>query len=152
MQQADSVTPITLRSLMTKYKLDTWWKIIDLKEGKEFLSEQMPLHMVNCIQEYSINAGHLPLHNEVAAEVGQVRVEVHTGTLWVNSSIEAHIEDPDRIILFKRVSRGAEGQVVNQKYFIGLANSTTKDGIIAIIQDESEIIIKNFKLGGTIDG
>lgn len=153
MRQVVSAETNTLHLFMTRYKLEKWWKIKDLKENKVFYSEQIPLRMVPCFSALSIPHGHTPAHEEVVVEVENARVELHTGTLWYHNKIVSQVEKADRVLLFKRVVRGSDTQILKTKYFIGLANNKTKFGVVIIINtDSSDIIVKNIRTDEEING
>lgn len=156
MQQADSEMTNTLHSFMTKYSeimMEKWWTIHDLKESKKFYSDQVPLRMVPCFEVLSIPKGHQPSHKEIVVEVAGARVELHTGTLWYNNKIVGQIEKADRILLFKRVVRGTNGQILKSRYFVGLVNHETKFGMVIIISSASQdVVIKNINTNEEING
>lgn len=116
----------------------SWWTIKDLKENKVFNSDQLPLRLVPVIKEVDINNGHSINHKNFIIKIKNIEINFYTGSIWIDGKPQIYMEDPEKLLLFKRVYN-QHGKIQRIEYFAGFINKNGEGHIARVYDNESRI-------------
>ena len=114
-----------------------WWVIKNLESGDSYSSDIFPLKAA--VKSVNISEGHELPHKEFEVVCGDFTADLRTGIIWKSGKIIASVDNPERLVLFKRIKRdGSSGNIVSETIFLGFCNLFT--GTIVRITDDNHYI------------
>jgi len=124
-----------------------WWSIRYLTTGGVYNSDMVPFKLLPDIQEVSMDCGHRFSKNDMIIDVmGRIRLEMHTGGIWVDDVLVAGVKNVSRLILHKRNFESTHGGPSNQHIHAGLVDSEGQ-GYLVRLTETNEIYIERCMVG-----
>ena len=120
-----------------------WWTLRYYKTGTVYNSEQLPFGLLPGIQEVNLEIGHKFEKSDMVFEISErIRIEVHSGSIWVDGRLVGAVPDAERIILRKRHFRSSKGGSNYYHIHAGLVDENGK-GCLVCLTHTGEILIDN---------
>lgn len=124
-----------------------WWTITYLTTGGVYNSEMIPFKLLPDIREVSMDCGHKFSQNNIVCEVAdRIRLELHTGGIWVDGVLVAGVKNVNRLILHKRNFETSHGGPSSQHIHAGLVDDEGQ-GYLVRLTETNEIFVERCMVG-----
>lgn len=124
-----------------------WWRIKNLRDGAEYTADNCPLAEVPCVKEASIPLGHTLVHKDILVQAGPIEIDFRTGGIWQNGKPVEQVQNPDKLILFKRKARdGRSAKLLMEVIYIGMVNFSG-DGLVMRQVGKNSWKLEAFSIG-----
>jgi hypothetical protein len=114
----------------------SWWTIEDLKLHRFFHQNQIALKDVWCIKEINTDLGHTVDHKELIIKSKDIELDFRTGAVWKSGQVAGIVENPDKLILFRRNWVSPSGKNLRNTIFIGMVDFRGQ-GLVARIRSDN---------------
>ena len=130
----------------------SWWTIKYFDTGKSYNSDMIPFRLLPDIQDISMECGHKFKKNNLSCEVAdRIRLDLHTGAIWVDNKLVAAVPGANRMILHKRKFEPSHGATPYSHIHAGLVNEQG-EGYLVRISETNDVHVERCIVSVKFDG
>ena len=120
----------------------SWWTITYLETGKSYSSDMIPFRLLPELQDVNMERGHKFRKNDISCEVmDRIKLDLHTGAIWVDGKLTAGVPGAARLILHKRKFESTHGGPAFHHVHAGLVDNDGA-GYLIRISETNEIYVE----------